>query len=128
MNTEQLQDVMAWLKTTDLVEVQYKSESGGFTLATAENIPMPQYPIPASRFQPVTSPAVGMFQWSALGKARKAEEGVEVAEGDVLGVVETAKGQGTQVKAPCAGRVAKIFIDGGTPAEYGQVLLFLEPR
>jgi biotin carboxyl carrier protein len=128
MKTENLQDVLAWIKTTDLVEVAYKDGSQGFTLATAESAPQPHYPLPSSRFQPVTSPAVGLFQWSAIGKARKAEEGAEVAEGDTLGVIETSKTQSTPVKAPCAGRVAKVFIDGGSPAEYGQVLLFVEPR
>jgi len=128
MKTEKLQDVLAWLKTTDLVEVQYKSEGEGFSLATAESAPVPQYPLPQSRFQPVTSPAVGLFQFSALGKAKKAEEGVNVSEGETLGVVETTKGQTTPVTAPCVGRVAKVFIEGGAPAEYGQVLLFLEPR
>jgi acetyl-CoA carboxylase biotin carboxyl carrier protein len=128
MKTEKLQEVLAWLKTTDLVEVQFKSEGEGFTVATAEAAPAPHYPLPASRFQPVTSPAVGLFQFSALGKARKAEEGVDVAEGESLGVVEIAKGKTVPVPAPCAGRVAKVFIEGGSPAEYGQVLLFLEPR
>jgi biotin carboxyl carrier protein len=128
MKTENLKDVLAWLKTTDLVEVQYKSGAEGFSLATAEAPAAQHYPLPASRFQPVTSPAVGLFQFAALGKAKKAEEGAEIAEGDTLGIVETAKGQSTPVKAPCAGRVAKVFIEGGSPAEYGQVLLFLEPR
>ena len=89
---------------------------------------MPHYPIPASRFQAVTSPAVGLFQFSALGKARQAEEGTEVAEGATLGLIETGRGQSMPVTAPCSGRVAKVFIEGGRPAEYGQVLLFLEPR
>lgn len=128
MKTEKLQEVLSWLKTTDLVEVQYKSGGEGFTLATAEVPAQPHYAIPASRFQAVTSPAVGLFQFQALGKAKKADEGAEVAEGETLGIVETAKGQSTPVKAPCAGRVAKVFIEGGSPAEYGQVLLFLEPR
>lgn len=128
MKTEKLQEVLAWLKTTDLVEVKYKQGEDGFSLATAEGAPVPHYPLPASRSQPVTSPAVGLFQWSALGKARRAEEGVEVAEGETLGLVETGKGKSTPVTAPCAGRVARVFIEGGSPAEYGQVLLFLEPR
>ncbi|MDE2038848.1 MAG: hypothetical protein KGO96_11805 [Elusimicrobia bacterium] len=126
MTSEQLKDVLAWIKTTDLVEVQYKRGGDGFSLSRAEAAP--RYPIPASRFAAVTSPGVGLFQWSALGKARSAEEGREVSEGETLGVIEEAKGQAIPVKAPCAGRVAKIFIEGGAPAEYGQALLFLEPR
>ena len=128
MKTENLQEVLAWLKTTDLVEVQYKAEGEGFSLATAEAPALPNYPIPQSRFQPVTAPAVGIFQFSALGKARKAEEGVDVAEGETLGLVEVAKGKTAPVTAPCAGRVAKVFVEGAGPVEYGQVLLFVEPR
>ena len=128
MKTEELKDVMAWLKKTDVVEVSYNRGKEGFSLATNEAQPLPHYPIPAGRFTPVTSPAVGLFQWSALGKSRKAEEGCEVSEGAVLGLIETGKGASTPVLAPCAGRVARVFIDGGNSAEYGQVLLFLEPR
>ena len=47
---------------------------------------------------------------------------------DLLGQVETAPGKSTPVTAPCAGRVSKVFIEAGAPAEYGQALLFLEPR
>jgi len=128
MKTEQLQQVMTWIKSTDLVEVSYKSGDAGFSLATHEPVPQPHYPIPASRFQAVTSPAVGVFQWSALGKARQAEEGVEVREGDTLGIVDGGRGQTTPVKAPCGGRIARVFAEGGAPVEYGQALLFLEPR
>lgn len=128
MKTEQLQDVMSWIKTTDLVEVSFKSGETGFSLATHENVPEPHYPIPASRFQAVTSPAVGVFQFSALGKARRAEEGVEVQEGDTLGQVDGGRGQSTPIKAPRAGRVARVFVESGAPVEYGQALLFLEPR
>lgn len=128
MKTPELQEVLTWLKTTDLVEVEYKRGGDGFAIATAQAQPTPHYPIPASRFQAVTSPAVGLFQFSALGKARQAEEGAEVAEGAALGLIETGRGQSTLVKAPCSGRIAKVFIEAGSPAQYGQVLLFVEPR
>ena len=128
MNTNQLTEVMSWIKTTDLVEVVYDEDGDGFALQTAEALHEPSYPIPASRFLPVVSPSIGIFQFSALGKARRAEEGVEVSEGEVLGQVDSGRGHATPVKAPCAGRVAKVFIEAGAPAEYGQALLFLEPR
>ena len=128
MKTSQLQDVLSWIRTTDLVEVAYRDGSAGFSFAVAEPAAPPAYPAPACRFQAVTSPAVGLFRASALGKGRRAEEGSAVAEGAVLGLIDAGAGPQTTVKAPCAGRVAKIFIDDGAPAEYGQVLMFLEPR
>lgn len=128
MNTEELQGVLSWIKTTDLVEVSYKNGEKGFTLACAEPQAQHSYPVAASRFVPVVAPAVGLFQWSAPGKARTVEEGREVSEGETLGLVEGARGKSTAVTAPCSGRVARVMIEGGAAVEYGQPVLFLEPR
>lgn len=128
MKTQELQDVLSWIKTTDLVEVSYKSGDKGFTLASAQPQAQPQYPGVTGRFTPVVSPAVGLFQWSAPGRARAVEEGSEVSEGDTLGLVETAKGKTTKVLAPSAGRVARVMIDAGAAVEYGQPLLFIAAR
>jgi acetyl-CoA carboxylase biotin carboxyl carrier protein len=127
MRTQQLQEVLAWIKTTDLVEVSFKEGAKGFTLASAENPPIPQISIPASRCTPILSPAIGIFQWSALGKPRKTEKGVTVSQGDPLGIVEAGKGQPVAVKAPCSGRILRIFIEAGSPVEFGQPLFFIEP-
>lgn len=124
-----LRDVSDWMKTTDLVEVAWKKGSKGFALAGADS-PSAGFsapPLPASRFLPVSSEGVGVFQWSEPGKARKAEEGVAVAEGEVLGVVVTGAGASKTVKCPVAGRVAKVFIDAGQAVEYGQPLFLVEP-
>ena len=128
MTKESLQEVLSWIKTTDLVEVSYKNGEQGFALASAQPQAQPSYPTLAGRFVPVVSPAVGLFQWNEPGRARKLEEGADMAEGDLIGVVETAKGKTTPVKAPRAGRVARVMIDAGSPVEYGQPLAFLEPR
>ena len=128
MNTQELQDVLSWIKTTDLVEVSYKSGETGFTLASTQPQAPQHYPAAAARFLPVVSPAVGLFQWNEPGRAKPVDEGSEVAEGDLLGVVETAKGKLSAIKAPAAGRVARVMIDGGAAVEYGQPLMFLAPR
>lgn len=127
MNTDQLRDVLSWIKSTDLVEVSYKKGDMGFSLASTENVSQ-QYPSVVSHFTPVVSPCVGIFQWNEPGKARQHEEGAQVAEGDVLGTITTAKGRAEQVKAPASGRLARVMIDGGAGVEYGQPLFFLEPR
>jgi biotin carboxyl carrier protein len=129
METAPIQDVLKWMKTTDLVEVAYKRGASGFALSTAEApAPIPGGTMPASRFTPVSSEAVGVFQWNEPGKPRKAEEGAEVAAGDVLAVVVSGAGVPAPVKAPVAGRVAKCFADAGEAVEYGRPLFLLEPR
>ncbi len=127
MATEQLKDVLDWMRRTDLVEISYRSEGRGFSLSTAENAAQPHYPLPAARFTPVCSPAVGLFQWNAPGRARAADEGSPVAEDEVLGLIEVAPGKTTPVKAPCAGKLARVFAESGKAVEYGQPLFFIAP-
>ena len=128
MKTDKLQEVISWLKTTDVVELSYKDGAEGFSLSTPESQAQPHYPAPQGRYQPVTAPAVGLFQFGAPGKPRKLNEGAELSEGEEIGRVETAPGKSEAVKSPCAGRVARLFVDAGAAVEYGQPLLFLEPR
>jgi len=121
-----LQAVMDWLKTTDLVAVSYHAGSFGFELATGPAPAAPPPGVPASRYIPVCAPAVGLFQASAPGRPKLGDEGRAVREGDVLGQVETGAGKPHEVRAPCAGRVARVFIAGGQAVQYGQPLFFLE--
>jgi biotin carboxyl carrier protein len=129
MDTNPIRGVLDWMKETDLVEVAYKKEGKGFSLSTTQApAQIPGGTVPASRFVPVASDSVGVFQWSEPGKARGADEGRDVAEGDVLGVVVSGSGAAKPVKAPCAGRVAKCFADAGQAVEYGRPLFLIEPR
>ena len=129
MDTASLRAVADWMKETDLVEVSYKKEGAGFSLSTPDAPPpVPAGVLPPSRFVPVASEAVGVFQWSEPGKPRVAEEGAEVAEGAVLGVVVTGAGAAKPVKAPVAGRVSRCFADAGEAVEYGRPLFLLEPK
>ncbi len=129
MDTDPIRPVADWMKSTDLVEVSYKKEGRGFALSTPDAPPpIPAGSLPPSRFLPVASEAVGVFQWSQPGKARVAEEGAEVAEGAVLGVVVSGSGKLTPVKAPAAGRVSRCFADAGEAVEYGRPLFLLEPK
>lgn len=120
-----------WMKTTDLAEVVYRKGKVGFSLTAAgahdpATIAAPA--LPSGRFSPVAAETVGVFQWSEPGKARKAEEGANVSEGDVLGVIVTGSGKAVPVKAAQAGKVSKLFVDAGAAVEYGQPLMLLESR
>ncbi|MDE2141308.1 MAG: hypothetical protein KGL74_13930 [Elusimicrobia bacterium] len=129
MDKNLLRPVLDWMKGTDLVEVAYKKDGRGFALSTKEApAAIPGGSMPASRFVPVAAESVGFFQWAEPGKPRKAEEGADVSEGDVLGVIVSGSGASKPVKAPCAGRVAKCFADAGQAVEYGRPLFLLEPR
>ncbi len=129
MDTEHIRAVLTWMKTTDLVEAVYKKSGVGFALSTTDApAAIAGAGMPASRFVPVASENVGVFQWAEPGKARRAEEGVEVAAGDALAVIVSGSGAAKRVKAPCAGRIAKIFADAGEAVEYGRPLFLLEPR
>lgn len=126
MKTEPLQEVLSWMKGTDLVEVSYNDGKKGFSLATAQAPRPAPAPAAASRYTPVCSPGVGLFQWNEPGQPRRAQEGAAVAEGDLLGLVETGPGAKTKVSAPRAGRLARVFIEAGSPVEYGTPLFFIE--
>lgn len=127
MNTSELKDVLSWLKSTDLVEVSFKSNGKGFSLGTAEAAPQIPSAVFPSRYDCVASPAVGIFQSSALGKS-KAEEGVSVGSGDVLGLIDGGGKAKTEVKAAASGRVAKVMVEAGSAVQYGQPLFLIEPR
>lgn len=131
MDASAIKAVADWMKTADLAEVAYRKNGTGFSLTAlgASDHPALAAPaMPPGRFTPVASEAVGVFQWSEPGKARKAEEGSEVSAGDVLGVIVTGSGAAKPIVAAQAGRVAKMLVDAGQAVEYGQPLLLLEAR
>lgn len=130
MDASPIKAVADWMKTADLAEVVYRKNGTGFSLTAlgAEDRAAIFPAMPSGRFIPVASDGVGVFQWSEPGKARKIEEGAEIAAGDVLGVIVTGAGAAKPIAAAQAGRVAKLFIDAGQAVEYGQPLLLLETR
>ncbi|MEK7233089.1 MAG: biotin/lipoyl-containing protein [Elusimicrobiota bacterium] len=131
MDASRIKDVSDWMKTVDLAEVVYRKNGTGFSLTALGAHDPAQLSAPAmppGRFIPIASDGVGVFQWSEPGKARKTEEGTEIATGDIIGVIVTGAGASKPIAAAHAGRVAKIFIDAGQAVEYGQPLLLLESR
>jgi biotin carboxyl carrier protein len=131
MDASPIKIIADWMKTADLAEVVYRKNGTGFSLTALGAHDPAQLSAPAmptGRFIPVASDGVGVFQWSEPGKARKAEEGADLAVGDIIGVIVSGAGVAKPIAAAHAGRVAKIFIDAGQAVEYGQPLLLLETR
>ena len=131
MDASPIKAVADWMKTADLAEVVYRKDGSGFSLvALGANDPatLSAPAMPSGRFFPIASDGVGVFQWSEPGKARKTDEGVEIAAGDVIGVIVTGSGASKPVIASQGGRVAKLFIEAGQAVEYGQPLVLLESR
>jgi len=131
MDASPIKAVADWMKTADLAEVVYRKNGTGFSLTAlgaGDPATLSAPAMPSGRFTPVASDGVGVFQWNEPGKARKADEGVELAAGDVIGIIVAGSGASKPVVAAQAGRVAKIFIEAGQAVEYGQPLLLLEHR
>ena len=125
MDTRILNEILTWMKTTDLVELAFKRGSEGFEFRTAE-APPAHAAFPASRLVPIASPSVGIFRASRLGSAPHAQEGGSIASGEFLGAVETGS-EALEITAGCAGRVIKVLVQDGDPVEYGQPLFLVAP-
>ena len=75
----------------------------------------------------VTSPMVGVAYLSPEPSAAPfVTLGSSVTAGQVVLLIEAMK-TFNQIKAPIAGRVAQICIQPGSPVEYGEVLMVIEP-
>ena len=128
MKTDELQDVLAWIRGTDLVEVRFKKGAKGFTFATAPAAAsLPAY-FPGPRLTPVISQWVGLFRAAPAGKAAALKEGGAVAQGEVLGLVDAGLGKTpSPVASPLSGRLSRVLIEDGQAVQFGQPLFFIEP-
>ncbi|MBI3297061.1 MAG: hypothetical protein HYZ75_02780 [Elusimicrobia bacterium] len=127
MDKSTLNAVLDWMRTTDLAEVAFHRAGEGFELASDQASAAPVGGFPDARVVPVPSPEVGVFRAAALGKSPKAQPGDEVAEGAVLGVIDTGAAK-VDVKAPAAGKLIPAAAEDGKAVEYGQPLFFIQPR
>jgi acetyl-CoA carboxylase biotin carboxyl carrier protein len=75
----------------------------------------------------VTSPMVGVAYLSPEpGAANFVAVGQTVAAGATLLLIEAMK-TFNQIKAPSAGTVTRILVASGSPVEYGEALMVIEP-
>ncbi|WP_027134487.1 acetyl-CoA carboxylase biotin carboxyl carrier protein [Geminicoccus roseus] len=74
----------------------------------------------------VKSPMVGtVYLAPEPGAAPYAAVGSEVKEGQTLLIIEAMKVMNA-IRAPKAGRVARVFVENAAPVEFGEPLLILE--
>ena len=75
----------------------------------------------------VASPMVGVAYLSPEpGSPAFVSVGQTVTAGQTLLLIEAMK-TFNQIKAPKAGTVARVLVSNGSPVEYGEVLMILEP-
>ena len=75
----------------------------------------------------VTSPMVGVaYLAPEPGAAPFIQTGTRVVVGQTLLLIEAMKTY-NQIKAPKAGTVSRILVNSGSPVEYGEVLMLLDP-
>lgn len=120
------QQVLDWMRSTDLIEVSYRHKDAGLTLRSDAAAPVPAA-FPACSLVPLLSPEVGVFRWAALGSAGRLEKGQAVAAGQPVGLIQVGK-RDHPLKAPAAGKIVTVTVDDGSPVEYGQPLLFVRPE
>lgn len=74
----------------------------------------------------IKSPMVGtVYMAPTPGAANFIEVGSMVKEGQTLLIIEAMKTM-NQIQAPRSGKVTHIFVDNGTPVEYGEPLVAIE--
>ena len=127
---------------TGLTEIEIGSEGlnvrvarGGQAVsyaAPAPAAPVPAAPAPSAEISHadhpgvVTSPMVGVaYSAAEPGAAPFVNVGDTVASGQVVMLIEAMK-VFNQIKAPQGGTVTKIFVESGSPVEFGEPLLIIE--
>jgi acetyl-CoA carboxylase biotin carboxyl carrier protein len=74
----------------------------------------------------IKSPMVGtVYMAPSPGSPNFIEVGAAVKEGQTLLIIEAMKTM-NQIHAPRSGKVTNIFVDNGTPVEYGEPLVAIE--
>ena len=124
------EEVLDWMKGTDLVEVAFKQGKTGFTFArggAAAPLSKPGAPlaIPKSTTVPVTSTAVGFYHAAAPGKSKSFKAGERVDKDASLGFLEAGPKR-WDIKSPVSGTLSQLLIEEGQAVQYGQPLFMIE--
>jgi acetyl-CoA carboxylase biotin carboxyl carrier protein len=143
MELEELKELIALLKETDVTELQVEKEgtkvkikrekiltslemSGHRPAAFREKI-LAETEEEAQRLVTITSPIVGTFYRAPSPEATPfIEVGGKVSKGQVLCIVEAMKLM-NEIESDTDGIVVRILVENGQPVEYGEPLFLIEP-
>ncbi|WP_119269102.1 acetyl-CoA carboxylase biotin carboxyl carrier protein [Taklimakanibacter deserti] len=141
-----IRDLADLLNETGLTEIELEQKGvrvrvsrGGTVYAAAPAAPVALAGAaaapPAAAAQPtapsvpadaVKSPMVGtVYRAAQPGAPNFVEVGAEVKAGQTLLIIEAMKTM-NQIPAPRAGKVTQIYVQNGSPVEYGEALVLIE--
>ena len=154
MNTKEIQDIINFIKKTDLDDVSIETENYKIRVkknsssisekvvhksekpkiiekketvvedTTTESI---TYEEKAGNNIIIKSPMIGTFyRRPSPDKPNFVEVGTEVKKGDVICIIEAMK-LFNEIEAEVTGKVVKTLVDDSTPVEYDQPLFVIDP-
>jgi acetyl-CoA carboxylase biotin carboxyl carrier protein len=106
----------------------YAAAPAPVTLPVAAGAVVPAQPAapPAVPADAVKSPMVGtVYRAPQPGTPNFIEVGTDVKAGQTLLIIEAMKTM-NQIPAPRAGKVTQIYVQNGSPVEYGEALVLIE--
>ncbi len=151
MNKELLFEIIEKIKGTNIEEVELETKDGRIRvkqyLGQKEQAVIPvQQPVveikeeiisgqppktetkEEKKYHVIKSPLVGTFYRApSPGAPPFVEEGDIVSKGQVVCIIEALKVM-NEIESDVNGRVVKILVENGQPVEYGQELMYIEPR
>ncbi len=143
MDLEKLNELMEFMKTNELCELEIEEEGQRVKLKKFSGehpVILPQgntAPAPAESAQApaskhegaieIKSPMVGTFYRSPSPGAKSfVDVGEEIRPGDVVCIIEAMKLM-NEIKAEIGGKIVEILVENGEPVEFGQPLFLVKP-
>ena len=150
MNLDELKELIALLKETDITDVQIEKEGVRVRLKRERYLSAfepprisvheqridqaaPRLDIPnvveedTQRLVTITAPLVGTFYRSSSPEAPPfAESGARVRKGQVLCIVEAMKLM-NEIESETDGVIVRVLVENGQAVEYGEPLFLIDP-
>lgn len=143
MELEDLKELIALLKDTDITELQVEKDGTKVKIKREKMLSSLEMPVhkstvlrekiadeteeEAQRVVTITSPIVGTFYRAPTPETSTfVEVGTQVNKGQVLCLVEAMKLM-NEIESDVDGIIVKILVENGQPVEYGEPLFLIEP-